>query len=45
MACLKDKEKLCADIPSGSGLVYNCLSRHIGSGQMSQMVIMLGSSI
>ncbi|VVC42649.1 Hypothetical protein CINCED_3A011971 [Cinara cedri] len=37
MACLKDKEKLCADIPTGSGHVYNCLSRHIGSGQMSQL--------
>ncbi|KAE9535287.1 hypothetical protein AGLY_008020 [Aphis glycines] len=35
MACLKDKEKLCADIPTGSGLVYNCLAGHIGSGQMS----------
>lgn len=39
MACLKDKEKLCADIPTGSGLVYNCLAGHIGSGQMSLPVI------
>lgn len=38
MACLKDKEKLCFDIPTGNGLVYNCLSRHIGSGRMSQSV-------
>lgn len=38
MACLKDKEKLCADLPAGSGLIYNCLSRHIGSGKMSQAV-------
>jgi len=40
MACLKDKEKLCADIPTGSGLVYNCLAGHIGSGQMSLPVIL-----
>lgn len=41
MACLKDKEKLCADIPTGSGLVYNCLAGHIGSGQMSLPVIFI----
>lgn len=41
MACLKDKEKLCADVATGSGLVYNCLAGHIGSGQMSLPVILL----
>lgn len=41
MACSKDQEKLCPDKATGNGLVYNCLSRHIGSGQMSQSVMLL----
>ncbi|KAJ7370349.1 hypothetical protein OS493_032848 [Desmophyllum pertusum] len=34
-ACLDDRERFCADIPSGEGRVYKCLKKHKSEETMS----------
>ena len=37
-ACKDDRERFCADIPSGEGKVYKCLKKHKSQEEMSDEV-------